>query len=93
MTQGGKRPGAGRKPGTPNKVSAEIRGLAQKYTASAMKELGRIATKGTSDAARVAAIKEIFDRGYGRAVQSINAGEDGAPLIIKIVQFAAPEDV
>ncbi len=92
MTQGGKRPGAGRKPGTPNKATAEIKAIAQKYTPKAMEELSRLALKATSESARVAAIKEIFDRGYGRAVQSINACEDGAPLVIKIVQFAAPDD-
>ena len=93
MTQGGKRPDAGRKPGTPNKATAEIRALAQKYTPDAMKELARLAREAVSESARGAAIKEIFDRGYGRAVQSLTGGEDGAPLIIKIVQFAAPEDV
>ena len=76
MPKGGKRNGAGRKPGVPNKVNAEIKALAQQHTAASMKELARIALKGTSDTARVVAIREIFDRGYGRAIQSISGDPD-----------------
>jgi hypothetical protein len=68
---GGRRPGAGRKKGTPNKVTAEIKELAQKYGHEPVAELARLATKAESEAARVAAIKELLDRGYGRAVQPI----------------------
>ncbi|HET6926049.1 MAG TPA: hypothetical protein VFI48_04260 [Hyphomicrobiaceae bacterium] len=68
---GGRRPGSGRKKGTPNKVTAEIKELAQKYGPEAIAELTRLATRAESEAARVAAIKELLDRGYGRAVQSI----------------------
>jgi len=40
--------------------------------------LARLATKAESEAARVAAIKELLDRGYGRAVQPIQGTmEDG----------------
>src|SRR5262245_49548756 len=68
---GGRRPGSGRKKGTPNKVTAEIKELAQQYGPEAIAELARPATKAESEAARVAAIKELLDRGYGRAVQPI----------------------
>jgi hypothetical protein len=68
---GGRRPGSGRKKGTPNKVTAEIKQLAQQYGPEAIAELARLATKAESEAARVAAIKELLDRGYGRAVQPI----------------------
>ena len=68
---GGRRPGSGRKKGTPNKVTAEIKELAQKYGPEAIAELARLATQAESEAARVAAIKELLDRGYGRAVQPI----------------------
>lgn len=81
MAQGGKRPGAGRKPGSPNKATAQIKALAQKYSEASMKELARIALKGASETARVAAIKEIFDRGYGRAVQSISGDQDNPQKI------------
>src|SRR5262245_54567988 len=68
---GGRRPGSGRKKGTPNKVTAEIKELAQQYGPEAIAELARLATQAESEAARVAAIKELLDRGYGRAMQPI----------------------
>ena len=70
-TSGGRRPGSGRKKGTPNKVTAEIKEIARQYGPEAIAELARLATKAESEAARVAAIKELLDRGYGRAVQPI----------------------
>jgi len=71
LNSGGRRPGSGRKKGTPNKVTAEIKQLAQQYGPEAIAELARLATQAESEAARVAAIKELLDRGYGRAVQPI----------------------
>src|SRR5262245_58219601 len=70
-SSGGRRPGSGRKKGTPNKVTAEIKQLAQQYGPEAIAELARLATQAESEAARVAAIKELLDRGYGRAAQPI----------------------
>jgi len=37
----------------------------------AIKELARLAAKAESETARVAAIKELLDRGYGKAMQPI----------------------
>lgn len=76
---GGRRPGAGRKPGVPNKVTRELKDLARQYTDVAIAELARLATKAESEPARVAAIKELFDRGYGKATQTI-AGDPDNPI-------------
>ena len=43
---GGRRPGSGRKKGTPNKVTAEIKELAQNYGPERIAELARLATMG-----------------------------------------------
>jgi hypothetical protein len=56
----------GRIKGTPNKASLEIKGLARRHAPEAMRELARLATKADSEQARIAAIKEILDRGYGK---------------------------
>lgn len=61
----------GRRAGTPNKATREIKDLAQKYAPAAMKELARLASKAESETARVAAIKELFDRGFGRPSQAV----------------------
>lgn len=63
----------GRVKGTPNKATADIKALAQLHAAEAMQELARLAREAESEAARVAAIKELFDRGFGKAKQSLDA--------------------
>lgn len=61
----------GRKPGTPNKATADVRALAQQYAPASLQELARLATQAESEQARVSAIKEILDRAYGKAKQSV----------------------
>lgn len=75
MPRGGSKPGerrGGRKPGTPNKVTADVRALAQKYGAKALAVLGKIMESDKQPAAaRVSAAKELLDRAYGKAPQPI----------------------
>jgi hypothetical protein len=52
---GGRQPGSGRKKGSPNKITREIKEIAHQYGPGALKELARIATQGENEAARVAA--------------------------------------
>lgn len=61
----------GRVKGVPNKLTADVKALAGKYTDEAMKELGRLAVEAESETARVSAIKEILDRAYGKAPQAV----------------------
>lgn len=78
---GFKPPGSGRKKGTPNKATAEIKALAQVHAPAAIKELARLALKAKSEQARVAAIRELIDRGYGKATQSHeHSGPGGGPI-------------
>ena len=69
---GGARPGAGRKEGSPNKITGEIREVAQEYGSEAIDQLVKIMRKGKSEQTRVAAAKEILDRGYGKATQHLD---------------------
>lgn len=81
MASGGKRPGAGRPPGRPNKITADVRALAQKHCETAIIELATILTSSENDQARIAAAKELLDRGYGKATQHTEiTGKDGAPI-------------
>ncbi len=87
---GGKRPGAGRKKGSVNKTTAEIRALAQSYGESALFELARMAglipvqgaKNGARDGAaeseqvRKDALKEILDRAYGKSPQAVTGDPD-----------------
>lgn len=68
---GGRRQGSGRQKGTPNKVTADIKAAAQKHGQAMLDELVRLATNAESEAARVAACKEVLDRAYGKAPQAL----------------------
>ena len=55
-----------RRPRGDAKAAAQIRKAAQGYGKRAMAILWAIASKAESDNARIAACKEILDRGYGK---------------------------
>lgn len=87
-TKGERR--GGRKRGTPNKVTADVRILAQQYGEKALAVLAEIMGS-TSEpaAARVSAAKELLDRAYGKspqpiAVNSTNLAEVFADLMDKL---------
>lgn len=69
----GSKPGerrGGRSVGTPNKIGADVRALAQQYTEDAIACLVEIfRDKSTPAAARRAAASDLLDRGHGKAVQ------------------------
>ena len=66
-SSGGKREGAGRKAGVPNKSTAHMRELAGKHAGEAIATLVDIMTDTANPAAaRVSASKEIIERGYGK---------------------------
>src|SRR5687767_1349852 len=71
--KGGRIPGAGRKKGVPNKVTADIKRLAQPYGEQAIKVLADLMLHSKMEATRVAAARELLDRGFGKATQHIDA--------------------
>ncbi len=77
--------GQGRPKGAKNKATAELQKLARTHTKAAMIELARLSIAAESEQARVAAIKEILDRGYGKPAQSVAIGQDESlgPLVVK----------
>lgn len=67
-------PGAGRKKGSMNKATADVRALAQQYTDEALSILVAIARDpNATEAARVSAARDILDRGHGKPRQTIDA--------------------
>lgn len=76
----------GRLKGTPNKATADVKAVAQKYTPQAVETLVSIMQASESDAARVAAAKEILDRGHGKAHQT----QDVAIVDHRMVQAPPP---
>lgn len=75
----------GRKAGTPNKATRELKDLARSYLPECIKELARLAKRADSETARVAAIKEVFDRAVGKAPQAIeHSGSIGTYDLTKV---------
>lgn len=86
--RGGKRPGAGRKPGPISALKKSLQELARPHAQLLLQELLKLATSPSeAGSVRVAAIKEILDRGYGKAPQAITGenGEGDAKLILQVV--------
>jgi DNA-binding transcriptional MerR regulator len=62
----------GRKAGTPNKATVEIREYAQQYSLEAVDRLVRIMRSSQNEGACIAAIKEILDRAHGKSTQPLH---------------------
>ena len=61
----------GRRPGTPNKVTAEIRDVARQYGPQAIATLVGLMRSSRSEKVRMAAAELLLDRGYGRVAQAV----------------------
>ena len=89
MGHRGPKPGTvkktgGRKKGTPNKATAEIKALALRHGDAAIKELARIMNEADSDSARLGAIRELLDRGIGKAPQALAGPDKDGPTELVI---------
>jgi hypothetical protein len=74
--------GKGRVKGVPNRVTADVKALAQVHTAKAITTLADIMANGESDAARVSAANSLLDRGHGKPKQALIGGDaDDTPLV------------
>ncbi|WP_343577951.1 hypothetical protein [Pseudomonas sp.] len=82
MARGGAREGAGRPKGSQNKVTADIKAIAQSFGEEAIIGLIELTRNPEAPpAAKVAAWREVLDRGYGKAKQGVElTGEEGGPV-------------
>lgn len=72
--------------GSLNKSTSAVKKLAGKYTKPALKTLASIMNDTTEPApARVAAARELLDRGHGKAPQSVTGPEGGPIQLVKTV--------
>ena len=61
-----------------NAATGEIRTLARGASAEAIAELLRLSRAAKSESVRLAAIKELLDRGFGRAAAAAGENAGGA---------------
>lgn len=78
---------AGRPKGSLNKVTAEVKSLAQKHGPKVIRKLADLVDNADSDAAKIAACRELLDRAYGKATQPI-AGDADMPAIRAALEVA-----
>ena len=60
------RKGQSGNPGGRPKVLGDVQELARQHAPTVIVELARLALRAKSETARIAAIRELLDRGYGR---------------------------
>lgn len=86
---GGKRPGAGRKPGRVSKIKRDLAEMAKDYGDAALSTLSEIMADNQQPAsARVSAANALLDRGYGKPVQGVRVSDpNGGPvqLITRVI--------
>ena len=80
----------------PSKAAAEIKALAKKHSKAAIKVLAAIMNQADGPAtARVSAAQALLDRGWGKAAQPLENGDDGALELIHRIErvIVHPENV
>jgi hypothetical protein len=65
------RKGQSGNPGGRPKVLGEVQELGRQHAPTVIVELARLALKAKNETARIAAIRELLDRGYGRPRQAM----------------------
>jgi hypothetical protein len=77
-------------PGGRPKVLGEVQELARQYAPAVIAELARLALKAKNETARIAAIRELLDRGYGRSRQAMEiSAPAGDPLQLLLEEIDA----
>ena len=74
------QPGQSGNPGGRPAIVGELRELARSHAPEAIAELARLTKDAKSETARIAAIKELLDRAYGKPTQFVAAENDEPAL-------------
>lgn len=70
-----RKPGSGRKKGSVNRTTQQMRELAQQHGPDALQVLVGIMSFGASETARIAAAREVLDRAYGKVAQPVEVAD------------------
>lgn len=87
MAKGGKQPGSGRPKGSLNPETIrkmKARAILQKMIEDEIAPLAKVLVE-KGKGGDVVAIKELFDRAFGKPVQAVNGGEDDQGEVIPLL--------
>ena len=79
-------PGASGNPGGRPAALSEVRELARRHTATAIAKLVKIAERGRSEAACIAAATALLDRGWGKPTQPISGDDEMPPVGFEAIE-------
>jgi hypothetical protein len=81
----------GRRKGTPNKATADVKAMAGVYTGEAIAVLVAIMRrKNASDAVRLAAADKLLDRACGRPGQALTGESGTGPVSFTLIEKLYP---
>lgn len=81
-SRGGRRPGAGRPLGSPNKLTRPLKELAALHTEDCIAVLVELRDHAEAEQVRLAAANALLDRGHGRPRQEVDGNDDNQVSII-----------
>lgn len=80
--RGGRRPGAGRPLGAPNKLTRPLKELAAIHSEDCIAVLVELRDHAEAEQVRLAAANSLLDRGHGRPRQEIDLSDDRKLTVI-----------
>ena len=83
----------GRPKGARNKAAGVVKALAQKHGPECIKALAVLAKSAESEQARIAAMRELLDRAYGKPAQAITDADGENLSIPAAIQFVIAQQV
>lgn len=82
--------GKGRPKGAVNKATKDIKELARALAPDATKRLSEL-LKSENEGVALGAVKEIYDRAYGKATQKIGGDEDAPIRVVTRIELVGPD--
>ena len=80
--RGGRRPGAGRPLGSPNRLTQPLKQLAAMHSADCIAVLVELRDHAEAEQVRLAAANSLLDRGHGKPRQEIDLRDDNRITVI-----------
>lgn len=88
--RGGVRPGAGRPPGMPNKLTRPLRELAAVHSEDCIAVLVELRDHAEAEQVRLAAANSLLDRGHGRPRQELDVNQNQG---LRVIVYGPAEPV